>query len=266
MNRISKVLPLVIFCYILMLIAPMGDLLAKKEKNKSLTLPDSVISIEKTNTYTNTAEDIEIVEPNSFTKQLLEKTDVKVENPEIIKILNESTIKTTPISFGYNANIYLGRWPLRYQSENTEIIRDYAHVNTNELANKGTNEVQELTYKQEADKVVKGALTNKVDHQTIIKKMLLQKVKEKADFPLAYETRVGVNTKLNHLYNVDVEKVGLLDAYVPAIQEKGKILYGDIYVMSKGSHAHLEIKNLTKQEIGAWIPIQDYLSLSYTVK
>lgn len=263
MKRISKVLWLVIFCYGFMLIAPTDGLIAK---NKSLTLPDSVLSIEKTNTYSNTAEDIEIVEPNSFTKDLLEKTDLNIGNPELIKILNESTIKTTPISFGYDANIYLGRWPLHYQSENTTIIRDYMHINSNELSNRGKSEVQQLTYNQEADKVVKGALMNKIDDQTIIKKMILRKLQEKADFPLTYETRVGVNTKLNHLYNVEAEKIGLLEAYVPAIQEKGKIVYGDIYIKSKGSHAHLEIKNVTKQEIGAWIPIENHISLTYSIK
>ncbi|HZW67689.1 MAG TPA: YfkD family protein [Pseudogracilibacillus sp.] len=266
MKRMSKALWLVIFCYGLLLIAPTDGLLAKKAKNKSLTLPNSVLSIEKTNTYANTAEDIEIVEPNSFTKDLLEEVDVNIENPEIIKILNESTIKTTPISFGYDANIYLGRWPLHYQSEDTKIIRDYMHINSNELSNSGGNGVQQLSYNQQTDKVVKGALTNKIDHQSMIKKMILQKLQEKVDFPLAYETRVGVNTKLNHLYNVEAEKTGLLEAYVPAMQEKGKIVYGDIYLASKGSHAHLKIKNVTKQEIGAWIPIQNHLSLSYTLK
>lgn len=237
-----------------------------KNEEQSLTLPKNVLSIMKANTFPNASEEMTIVEPSSFTKELLEGVNEPIENPEIIKILNESSVKTTPFSLGYDADIYLGRWPLYYKSESSSIIWDYEHVNTNELNNKNSDEGQEIKYIQEKEREVKGALMNKIENPDMIKKLILQKTKSKADFSVAFSTKVGANTKLNEIYNVGAKKNGTLDAYIPAVNEKGQVIYGDIYVRSKGSKVTLDVKNVTKHGIGAWIPIQDHIALTYTVK
>lgn len=237
-----------------------------KNEEQSLTLPKNVLSIMKANTFPNASEEMTIVQPSSFTKELLEGVNEPIENPEIIKILNESSVKTTPFSLGYDADIYLGRWPLYYKSESSSIIWDYEHVNTNELNNKNSDEGQEIKYIQEKEREVKGALMNKIENPDMIKKLILQKTKSKADFSVAFSTKVGANTKLNEIYNVGAKKIGTLDAYIPAVNEKGQVIYGDIYVRSKGSKVTLDVKNVTKHGIGAWIPIQDHIALTYTVK
>src|SRR5699024_10444921 len=83
------------------------------EKDK-FELPEHVLSISKENTYPNETEDEAIVEPSFFTKALLETTDVPIENPDLIQLLNESNIRPTPFAIGYRGEIYLGRWPLSY--------------------------------------------------------------------------------------------------------------------------------------------------------
>src|SRR5699024_2784767 len=150
-----------------------------KSEEESFTLPKNVISLSKANTFPNTAEDYEVIEPSDMTKGLLDDVDIQIENPDLIKALNESTINPSPLAIGYRANIYLGRWALNYASENTSIIWDYQLVNENELNNMGGNEVQELTYHQIEEKEVKGALTNKIDDPEAIKRMILIKSKEK---------------------------------------------------------------------------------------
>lgn len=237
-----------------------------KKEEQQLKLPNNVLPITKENTFPNPSDDATIVEPSELTKQLVEASAEPIENPELIKMLNESTVKTTPFTFGYEAAIFLGRWPLHYQSESSSIIWDYEHVNTNELNNRGQNEGKELTYVQQKEQTVKGALMNKIDQPEMIKKLILQKTKEKASFALDFTTKVGANTKLNNVYNVGPKKIGILQAYVPAVNEKGQVVYGDVYLKSKGSHIELLIKNVTKQGIGAWIPIQDHIALTYTVK
>lgn len=243
-----------------------ADKKSSKNKEERLELPNNVLSITKTNTFPNPSEEMAVVEPSELTKQLLKTINEPIENPEIIKLLNETTVKTTPFTLGYQANIYLGRWPLYYKSESSSIIWDYEHINTNELNNRVGNESQEIKYVQQKDRTVKGALMNQIDEPEMIKKLILQKTKSKATFSVAFSTKVGANTKLNNVYNIGAKKIGVLDAYVPAMNEKGQIVYGDLYVISKGTQVNLQIKNVTKHGIGAWIPIQDHISLMYSVK
>ncbi len=257
----------------LLLMVPNGVLVeAEEEKkkrpqaSKELTLPNNVISITKENTFPNPSDDATVVEPSDLARQLINEASETIENPELVKLLNESTIKTTPLTFGYEAEIFLGRWPLRYESESSSIIWDYKHVNTNELNNRGQEQGKKLMYRQEKEETVKGALMNQVEQPEMIKTLMLQKTKERAPFSLAFTTKVGANTKLNNVYNVGPKKVGVLQAYVPAVNEKGQIIFGDVYLHTKGSDIQLVIKNVTKQSIGAWIPIQDHISLTYTIK
>ncbi len=238
----------------------------KEEQTENFTLPKNVNSLSKANTFPNTSEDMEVIEPSSATKELLEAIDIPIENPELIKMLNESSIKPSPLAIGYRAQVYLGRWPLSYQSENTSVIWDYQLINENKIDNVSGDEVQELRYIQQEQKEVKGALTNKIESPTVIRNMMLMKANEKTELPLSFTTVIGKNSKLENYYNVPNEKVGFLKAYSPAINEKGKVTFGEVYIELKGHTKSIEIKNVTKQGIGAWIPIQDHISLSFQLK
>lgn len=237
-----------------------------KKDTDALQLPKNIISLVKANTFPNTAEGVEVIEPSNMTKELLSDSKIKIDNPELIKILNESVIKPSPIAIGYRAQVYLGRWPLHYNSENTSVIWDYQAINQNELNNIGGNSVQELRYLQQDEREVKGALTNKIDNPDMIKAMMLQKTKQKTNLPLSFSTKVGANTKLDNFYHVPMKKTGFLQAYVPAVNEKGQVTYGEVYIRLKGSTKMIEVKNVTKQGIGAWIPIQDHVALSFILK
>lgn len=237
-----------------------------KENVVPFKLPENMLSLEKSNTFPNTPEDIEVIEPSEAVQTLLEDVTLPIENPSLIKLLNDSVIKPSPLAIGYRAEIYLGRWPLHYQSDSTSINWDYQHVNVNEINNQGGRDVQELRYVQEEEITVKGALTNKIENPESIKKMILLKSKEKTKLPLSFSTVVGKNTKLDNYYHVAEKKRGELKAYVPAVNEKGHIIFGEVYIQLKGSNKELIIKNVTKQGIGAWIPVQDYISLSFQLK
>src|SRR5699024_8215728 len=116
----------------------------KKKEKDSFDLPKTVLPISKENTFTNVTENVEMMEPSEETKELLKKTYINIENPELIAILNETTINLSPIGSGYRASIYLGRMTLEYKTEDTSVIWDYNQVNENELNNKGGKDVQEL--------------------------------------------------------------------------------------------------------------------------
>lgn len=238
----------------------------KQSDKKTFSLPDNVLSIQKENTFPNVTEDIELIEPSKETKQLLEEGDVKIANSDVIKMLNETVINPSPLAIGYRATIYLGRWPLRYESESTSVIWDYQKVNNNDLDNQGGNDVQDIRYIQQEEKEVKGALTNKIAHTSAVKEMMLASSQQKTKLPLAFKTVFGKNTKLDHFYHVPVNKNGKLESYAPAINEKGKVVFGEVYIQLKGSSKEIAIKNVTKQGIGAWIPIQDHVSMSFQLK
>lgn len=238
----------------------------KKDKKEDFSLPKNVLSISKANTFPNITEDSEMIEPSKETKKLLETIDVPIKNPDLIMMLNESSINPSPLGIGYRASIYLGRWPLHYKSENTSVISDYQLINKNELDNFGGEEVQELQYNQKEEKEIKGALTNKITETDIVKKMMIETSQAKTKLPLSFTTSIGKNTKLENYYNVPEEKMGYLNAHAPAVNEKGQVTFGEVYITLKGSSKQIEIKNVTKQGIGAWIPIQDHVSLSFQLK
>jgi hypothetical protein len=88
---------------------------------------------------------------------------------------------------------------------------------------------------------------------------------KKTNLPLAFDTVIGIGTKKDRVYNVPVKKIGYLYAYAPAVNEKGKVTYGEVYVVLKGNKKSIVVKNITTQGIGAWIPVQDRVSFSYVV-
>lgn len=237
----------------------------KKEQNR-YEIPDHVLTIDKENTYPNETEDETIIEPSEFTKQLLESSDVRVKNPDLIQMLNETNIRPTPFSFGYRGDIYLGRWALNYESTETTINWEYQKINENELNNLGGDSPQTIYYEQQSENKIQGALTSKISNAEDVKTMMLSKAKEKTNLPLAFTTYVGKGTKKDNPYKIPPKQHGVLTVYAPAVNEKGQITFGEVYIELKGTKKQLKIKNVTKQGIGAWIPIQDHASFSFRLK
>ncbi|HLR80857.1 MAG TPA: YfkD family protein [Bacillota bacterium] len=238
----------------------------EKQPNEDYTIPDHVLNISKENTFPNSSEDQEVVEPSKLTKSFMEEIDVPIENPNLIKLLNETTLKPSPIAIGYRGMIFLGRWPLNYKSMATTINWEYQQINTNELNNFGSDVKQILRYNQQEQKEVKGALTSKIVHPDEVKQMMLLKAQDKTNLPLSYRTVVGKNTKKDHSYHVPVKKHGYLHAHVPAVNEKGQMTFGEVYIELKGTKKSIVVKNVTKQGIGAWIPIHDHISFTFQLK
>lgn len=237
----------------------------EKEKN-DYEIPSHVLDIAKENTYPNSNEDEEVIEPSKLTQELMDSTDVKISNPNLIKMLNESTINPSPIGIGYRGMVFLGRWPLHYESDDTNINWEYQKINVNELNNMGGTDNQKLSFNQQAQKEVKGALTNKINNPNDVKQMMIMTSKQKTKLPLSYTTTIGAGTKKTNSYGVPPDKYGYLHAFAPAVNEKGKVTFGEVYIELKGTKKSLVIKNVTKQGIGAWIPIQDHVSFSFELK
>lgn len=256
---------LIVFAFVLSL--PLNSLGKEKEKPKrEYEVPSHVLNISKENTYPNASEDQEVVEPSKLTKELFDSVDIPIENPDLIKMLNETSIKPSPLAIGYRGMVYIGRWPLNYKSDETNINWEYQKINSNELNNIGGDTNQKMNYNQQSKKEIKGALTNKITDPDDIKKMMLLKAKSKTKMPLSYTTIIGKDTKKENSYNVPVKKYGYLQAYAPAVNEKGQVTFGEVYFQLKGSKKSIVIKNVTKQGIGAWIPIQDHVSFSFQIR
>ncbi|WLV25417.1 YfkD family protein [Aciduricibacillus chroicocephali] len=229
-------------------------------------MPNHVLNISKENTFPNPAADQEVVEPSKETKELLESSEVKIENPELVRMLNETTIKPSPVAIGYRAEIYLGHWALGYKSAETSVNWQYRKINMNELRNYDSEKTQKLQYMQKTEAKVKGALTNQINHADDVRKMMLLKAKKKTKLPLAEQAVFGKGTRTSNEYAVPVEKIGQLSAYGAAVNERGEAQFGEVYLVLKGSKKHLVAKNVTKQGIGGWIPVQDHISFTMQIK
>lgn len=233
------------------------------KESKSLKIPNHVLDISKDNTYPNRTQDLPRLQPSELATELLETTDVRIENPELIRLLNESAISSPKLALLFRASIYLGEWPLSYDSKESNLNWEYKLVNTNFSDNRGGNQVKKVTYHQEQQKRVAGGLSANIAHPEEVKKMMLIKVSEKIGLPLSFETVTGQGTKKGHEYHLSPNQVAYLYAYVPAVNEKGKITYGEVYLTIKGGKRRLEVKNIVQQGIGAWIPVQDHLSFKF---
>ncbi|HET7628024.1 MAG TPA: YfkD family protein [Bacillales bacterium] len=234
-----------------------------KDNHEQTKIPDYVVTISKENTYPNPTQDLPRLQPSELAKRLLDSVDVKIENPTLIRMLNETTVNPTKASIGFRAKIFLGTWPLNYDSERTNINWEFKRVNVNKIDNRGGKSPQKMSYRQEKEVQVKGGLTAKVPNGEEVKKMMMIEASEKTGLPLSFETVIGKGTKKEQTYNVQPKKISYLYGYVPAVNEKGKVTYGEVYLSLTGSKMELEVKNVTHQGIGAWIPVQDYLALKY---
>lgn len=235
----------------------------KPKLSSDIQVPKSVIDISKENTYSNPTQDEPQLQPSQLTKALLKTAKTTIKNPTLIKLLNESNIHTSKLSLGYHASIYLGKWPLNYQSDKTAVNWEYKKINDNDVDARGSKETQNLTYNQTNQTIVNGGLTAKVPSEKEVKKLMLMEAMKHTSLPIAFSTIVGQGTKLDRMYHVEPNKVGHLTGYIPAVNEKGKITYGEVYLVLDGGNKRLDVKNLTQQGIGAWMPIQDHLSLRY---
>ena len=241
----------------------MNTAFAEEEKKEDKLIPDSAMDISKDNTYPNPTQDLPKLHPSELAEELLDSTNIKIENPELIKMFNESDIRGSKMAIGMNVSIYLGQWPLSYASDETKVNWDFEKVNTNVSDNRGVQEAKQIKYNQEQQKRIKGGLTAEVQNGEMVQKMMMLKAMEKLNLPLSFSTVIGYGTKTERVYNVSPNMVGYLTAYVPAVNEKGKVTYGEVYLRVKGDEKWLEVKNVTQQGIGAWIPIQDHINLMY---
>lgn len=238
---------------------------AEKKPAAGVTIPNSVLNITKENTYPNPDQDMPTLQPSELTQKLIDTAKVKIENPDLIRMLNETSVNSTPFAFGYKAVVYLGQWPLNYESTETSPNWEYQKINTNYFDNRGGKAPYQIHFVQEAQKVVKGGLTAKIPNSEDVQDMMLLKATEKTGLSLAFETIIGGGTKKDNVYNIPPKRLGYLYGYAPAINEKGKVTYGEVYLMLKGNKKVIIVKNVTSQGIGAWIPVQDHMSFGFVV-
>jgi hypothetical protein len=262
---VKKMFPVVVTIVLLLAFLPTASAENKNVKKEPATyqIPPSVRNITKENTYPNSTQDLPTLQPSELTKQLIDSSKVKIENPDLIRMLNESSINSSPFALGYRAIVYLGQWPLNYESTETAPNWEYQKINTNYYDNRGGKVPYQIHYVQEAQKVIRGGLTAKIANAEDVKKMMLLKAMEKTRLPLAFDTIIGAGTKNDHVYNIPVNRLGYLYAYAPAVNEKGKVTYGEVYLMLKGNKKVIVVKNVTSQGIGAWIPVQDHVSFGF---
>lgn len=261
-----KKFPIVLMTFILLfslMPTALAEKKVKKYENVKYQVPFSVKNITKENTYPNPTQNLPFLQPSEFTKKLLDSSKIKIENPDLIRMFNESSINSTPFALGYRAVVYLGQWPLNYESSETSPNWEFQKINTNYFDNRGARVPYQIHYVQESQKIIKGGLTSKVQSAEDVKKMMLLKAIEKTKLPLSFETVIGGGTKNDHVYNIPPSRLGYLYAYAPAVNEKGKVTYGEVYLMLKGNKKFIVIKNVTSQGIGAWIPVQDYVSFGF---
>lgn len=236
-----------------------------KITDAEVKIPDTVKNISRQNTYPNADTIPERVQPSQSTQDLLKTTDFIIENPNLIRMLNESTIKNSFLSIGTRSTIYLGNWALNYQSKETIPNWEFTSANTNHFDNRKGNQVVEISYRQNQQFSANGGLTTPTANEEDVKKLMILKAQEKSGLNLSFQTTIGKETTSNTIMKIPIHKVGYLQAYVPAINEKGTVIYGEVYIQLKGGKSKLLIKNVTNTGVSAWIPIQDYLSFKYNL-
>ncbi|MCA1010195.1 YfkD famly protein [Halobacillus halophilus] len=233
---------------------------AKQEDRNDTKVPGHVINISENNTYTNKNSEDRKLKKESRTPELLKDTKVKITNSKLIEMFNETSITPSPFAIGYRGEIFLGRWPLAYNSKETTVNWKYQKINENELNNVNGVKTKKIGYEQIGEKQVQGGLTTQTSHSDQLREMILLEAQKNTDLPLAYQTVIGRGTSHSKAYDVAVDYKGVLEAYAPALKETGEAVFGDVYIQLKGSDKKVMVKNITKQEIGAWIPVENHIS------
>jgi uncharacterized cupredoxin-like copper-binding protein len=258
MAKRCKVLAFILLFMFASIFAHTASLAASEIKT-----PESVKDISRLNTYPNPDEDPEYVEPSKNTTELIKTAHYTIENPNLIRMLNETSIQGGKLAFGFKANIYLGNWPLAYESKETSVNWEYILANKNKLDNRGGEVAAEMTYQQLEEFTAHGGLTTQVLEEADVRKLMISSAKEKAGLNISFVSKVGKGTKHDTIMKVPVKKVGYLQAFVPAVNEKGIVTYGEVYLQIKGGKKKLVVKNVTQKGVGAWIPVQDMLTFRY---
>lgn len=230
-----------------------------------LKIPETVRDISRQNTYPNPDMDPEYVQPSASTLELFKTTSYGIENPNLIRLLNETSIQNSKLAFGFKANIYLGNWALNYESKETSVNWEYKEANVNKLDNRGATETAELTYEQKEEFTALGGLTTDVHAADDVKKLMIAKAKDHTGLNLAFQSKIGKGTKQDTLMRIPPNKTGYLYAFVPAASERGSVMYGEVYLNVKGDEKKLIIKNVTHKGVGAWIPVQDKIAFKYVL-
>lgn len=229
-------------------------------------LPSHVHSIGDINTYLNQAPSLPDLEQSELVEELIEETSVDIENRSLIEMLSKTTIKRSRFAFGYSSRVYLGQWPLSYRSDETKINWQYQKINTNQLDNKNGFGAKHMSYDQREEMHVRGGIQNQVTASDQAKEMILLAVKDQVDFPVAYQSVYGKNTQTTTAHKVEKGEVGKLESYAAAVNEKGTLTYGDVYLELSGRDYDLVINNVTEQTVTSWIPIQDHVTFSFTTE
>ncbi|MFB4160515.1 YfkD family protein [Geomicrobium sp. JSM 1781026] len=236
---------------------------AEDVKDESFDKPEYVYSISRENTHENMTRELPYLQPAELTTRLQETSDVIIDNPSLISLLNESSIKDSKLAFGVNASIYLGPWALTYESDETTMNWEYDLINTNELDNRGGDTVGKLSYTQTENKLVEGELSSPVPQQEDVQNMMRIKATEKTSLPLSFHANIGNQTTAGPMYQVQPDQKGVVTSYVPAVHDQGTVTYGEVYVTIKGSKPAIVIKNIQEQQVDGWIPVKDYVTLKY---
>nr|WP_318036099.1 YfkD family protein [Halobacillus salinarum] len=78
-----------------------------KENQKDSSIPNHVLNISKDNTFPNSTDDQEILEAEELTKELMKETDIRISNPQLIGMLNETTLKPSPLQLAIELKFFL---------------------------------------------------------------------------------------------------------------------------------------------------------------
>ena len=227
------------------------------ETDLTATLPEQipahVQSIEEENTAEQENEVIIDSEAEELTEQWLEKSDIEITNPHLIIQLNETEVNRSIFAFGYSSEVYLGRWPLSYQTSESSVNWSYQKINDNYLAG------DELNYLQIEEQKVSGGLQSSVDQSEQVQNMILKDVTERIKWPIDYQATFGANTEKTLPMSND-SGAERLEAYVGAVKETGTITYGEVYLTMTGRKQELTIKNIVEEEVTAWLPVKNHLA------
>ncbi|EZH64978.1 hypothetical protein DH09_20980 [Bacillaceae bacterium JMAK1] len=261
MKRIGRILMIM-----LVLASALLPLIANAESEpeaKPFEKPDYVYNISRENTFENVSRELPYLEPAEFTSRLQDTSDVRIENPTLISMLNESNVKDSKVAFGVNASIYLGSWALSYDSEATEVNWEYERINSNTIDNRGGEDSSKLSFVQNDDKFIKGELLSPVPQQEDVQNMMRINATKKTSLPLTFLAPIGRETKIGPEYQVHAGQMGTVQGYVPAVHDQGTVTYGEVFLTLKGKNPALVVKNIEKQQVDAWIPVKDFVTLKY---
>ncbi|GAA4070221.1 YfkD family protein [Amphibacillus indicireducens] len=217
------------------------------------SIPSHVQSIETENTAKQTSRDLVEVEATELTKKWLDNVDLTITNPNLIEQLNATEVNRSIFAFGYSSEVYLGRWPLSYQSTESSVNWAYQKINDNFVGS------SKPIYVQEENRLISGGIQNKVTDSDQVQNMILANARERIQWPIDFEAHFGANTN-KQLAIRNESGADRLEAYAAAVKETGTITYGEVYLTMTGRKQELKIKNIVEEQLTTWLPIQNHLA------